>query len=218
MKILIEGASSIIRKLRLEGDPRIGEFTSPARRGLPVGSVFAADNGAFSFFDPVAFGKLLDRLERHPIKPIFVVSPDVFGDAAATFKLFQEWEPKIRSRGLPVALVLQAGQDKVPILWDRIDAIFVGGPDFHRRKPYVAEYCRKAKALGKWIHVGRVNSARRLDWAIDLGADSVDGSGISRFPSDKLPRMLRAIDRAAGRRAQGVLDFAAGNKKERIAE
>jgi hypothetical protein len=34
--------------------------------------------------------------------------------------------------------------------------------------------------MGKWVHVGRVNTAKRVrDW-VGL-ADSIDGSGISRF-------------------------------------
>jgi hypothetical protein len=34
--------------------------------------------------------------------------------------------------------------------------------------------------LGKWVHVGRVNTVARVRNWIDL-ADSIDGSGISRF-------------------------------------
>ena len=28
-----------------------------------------------------------------------------------------------------------------------------------------------------WLHIGRVNTASRLEWSVDIGADSVDGTG-----------------------------------------
>ena len=40
----------------------------------------------------------------------------------------------------------------------------------------------EAKRRGKWLHVGRVNSAKRLRYVRDvLAADSCDGSGYSKF-------------------------------------
>lgn len=36
--------------------------------------------------------------------------------------------------------------------------------------------------------MGRVNTARRLEYASALGVDSVDGSGWSRFPASMLSR------------------------------
>lgn len=45
-----------------------------------------------------------------------------------------------------------------------------------------AEQCiRAAQALGKWTHVGRVNTPSRMTRFQDLGVDSCDGTGISRF-------------------------------------
>ena len=41
--------------------------------------------------------------------------------------------------------------------------------------------------LGKWVHVGRVNTAARVRNWLGL-ADSIDGSGISRFD-----HMLEAV-------------------------
>jgi len=42
----------------------------------------------------------------------------------------------------------------------------------------------KAKRRDKWVHMGRVNSRRRIQYASDVGCDSVDGSGFVRFLRD----------------------------------
>jgi hypothetical protein len=35
--------------------------------------------------------------------------------------------------------------------------------------------------MGKWVHVGRVNTPSRFEYFEKLGADSIDGSGLARF-------------------------------------
>jgi len=50
--------------------------------------------------------------------------------------------------------------------------------------------CKVAKILNKWIHVGRVNTFSRAREWIEI-ADSVDGSGMSRF-DDRLEEVLEA--------------------------
>ena len=50
---------------------------------------------------------------------------------------------------------------------------------------------RTAKMLGKWVHVGRVNTASRVRNWIGL-ADSIDGSGISMY-DHMLEDVLRII-------------------------
>jgi len=45
-----------------------------------------------------------------------------------------------------------------------------------------------------WVHVGRVNSNRRLRLVKSYGADSVDGSGMAMFTETKLPGYLDASE------------------------
>jgi len=40
---------------------------------------------------------------------------------------------------------------------------------------------KAAQALGKWTHVGRVNTPARLEILEAWGVKSVDGSGISQY-------------------------------------
>ncbi len=52
----------------------------------------------------------------------------------------------------------------------------------------------EAKDRGKQVHVGRVNSARRLRWARDHGADSADGTYVGFGPDVNLPKVTRWLD------------------------
>ena len=38
-----------------------------------------------------------------------------------------------------------------------------------------------SKVIGKWCHVGRINTPGRLDYFEDLGADSCDGTGLAQY-------------------------------------
>jgi hypothetical protein len=82
--------------------------------------------------------------------------------------------------GLPVALVLQDGIGALPIPWSQIEAVFVGGSDNFKVSGEAFGAARAAKMLGKWVHVGRVNTSKRVQQWLGV-ADSIDGSGISQY-------------------------------------
>lgn len=140
--------------------------------GVPYG----LDNGCFKSFDLIAWGRLLCQADED--RPVFVCLPDVVGDAQRTAELFDAF--RARTQELPRALVLQDGIERVTIPWADIDAVFVGGTDRFKYSAELTRTIRTAKMLGKWVHVGRVNTPSRVrNW---LGvADSIDGSGMSRY-------------------------------------
>jgi hypothetical protein len=140
--------------------------------GIPYG----LDNGCFERFERKIWDRLLDEAESD--RPIFVTLPDIVGDAARTAELFEAF--KLRTNGLPRALVLQDGVQHVRIPWDDIDAVFVGGSDAFKYSREAVAAAKTARMLGKWVHVGRVNAAPRARNWVGL-ADSLDGSGLSRF-------------------------------------
>lgn len=117
--------------------------------------------------------------------PLFVAIPDVVGDAQRTSELFRHF--KLRTNEFVRALVLQNGIERVEIPWDDIGAVFIGGDDDFKVSPGAFRCARTAKMLGKWVHVGRVNTAKRMtNWLFDSQtgealADSIDGSGISQY-------------------------------------
>lgn len=141
--------------------------------------VFGIDNGCFKRFDESAFLALLEREReaRHLCK--FVCCPDVVGSAIRTLEIFDSYRRKLS--GWPVALVAQDGQENMPIPWHSIDAVFIGGSTEWKDGPHAAAIVRAAKILGKWVHVGRVNTPGRFEKFEALGADSIDGSGLARY-------------------------------------
>jgi len=59
-----------------------------------------------------------------------------------------------------------------------------------------------AKARGKWVHMGRVNSGKRLRYAEAIGCDSCDGTTLAGFADATLPDVLAWLREANG---QGTL-------------
>lgn len=147
------------------------------------GVPWALDNGCFATFDRPRWERLLDEADED--RPVFVTVPDVVGDAQRTSELFEHF--RRRTQELPRALVLQDGIDRVRIPWDDLAAVFIGGSDDFKVSRAAFAAARTAKMLGKWVHVGRVNTPPRLRNWIEF-ADSIDGSGISRFD-----HMLEAV-------------------------
>ena len=93
--------------------------------------------------------------------------------------IFDYWYPRLCQ--WPIALVAQNGQEDLPIPWGLISAIFIGGDDSFKDSKGAADIIRTAQAMGKWTHVGRVNDPKRWQRCLDLGVDSVDGTGIARY-------------------------------------
>lgn len=140
---------------------------------------FAIDNGSFATFEPETFKRLLERERPRRDLCRFVAVPDVVGDARRTLEVFAVWSKKLSD--WPLALVVQNGQEHLPVPWAKIDAIFIGGDTAWKLGPAAAACLKAAKALGKWVHAGRVNTPGRFEYFDKLGADSIDGTGLSRY-------------------------------------
>jgi hypothetical protein len=150
--------------------PRAGNLARPGER-------WAADNDRLKAWDEGRFLKMLRRLESWDRSLcLFVAAPDFVtmtpngpvGDARKTLDLFEDWRGEIVGRGFPVALVGQDGAEGL---------------------------AREAKRRGKWVHMGRVNSQKRLRHAYEAGCDSVDGTGYSMFPDKYLKREIPYLAR-----------------------
>lgn len=156
---------------------------------------WAIDNGAFARFDAKAFHALLAREQHHQGNCLFVTVPDVVSSARRTLEVFDRW--KDRLQGWKLALACQDGQEDLPIPWDDIGAVFIGGSTKFKVSDGAVQIIKAAQALGKWVHVGRVNDPIRWEHFDELGVDSCDGTGLARYT-----HMREAI---ANRKAQGSL-------------
>lgn len=140
---------------------------------------FGVDNGCFKKFDESAFMALLAReyARRHLCR--FVCCPDIVADSRRTIEIFDRYRSKLA--GWPIALVAQDGLEGMSIPWDAITAIFIGGSTQWKDGPHAAAIVKTGKILGKWVHIGRINTPGRFEKFEELGADSMDGSGLARF-------------------------------------
>lgn len=140
---------------------------------------FAVDNGAFSGFDGPGFERLLARHWERRELCRFVACPDVVGSARRTLEAFDHWRGRLE--GWRLALVAQDGLESLPIPWSQIDAVFIGGSTAWKLGKDAADVIRTAKICGKWVHAGRVNTPGRFEYFDELGVDSIDGTGLSRY-------------------------------------
>jgi hypothetical protein len=152
--------------------------------GLPL----AADNGAFSGFDPVAFRAMLGKVKESPLLA-WVACPDVVADAKTTISLYRQWEPELRLAGVPVAFVLQDGQEDEEL--PAADCYFIGGSTRFKLSKATRDLVWAGKERGSQVHMGRVNTRRRLEIAYTWGCDSVDGSAASRWGDRRLREFLK---------------------------
>lgn len=189
MLLLVSGATVDMRQT----DPaKVGVLFVPSDRNDPIhatGRIWGLDNGGFTDFDAAAFVQALARYRGIP-GCRFVACPDIVGNAAATLRQFETWAPMIRALGYPVALVAQDGLTVHTTPWRDLDALFIGGTTDFKLSATADELLAYAAAYGKWRHVGRVNSRRRMRhfWG---RCESIDGTGFSWFPRTRIPLALR---------------------------
>lgn len=167
-------------------------------------SLYALDNGAWTAFqrqeafDVRAFEFALEKLGRDAQ---FVVAPDIVGGGIASLRLSESWLPKLVSFGVRRLIAVQDGQteaDVSPLIGDAV-GIFVGGSTEWKLATLPA-WARLARARGAYLHVARVNSARRIRACAMAGADSFDGTSATRFAST-----VRALDLACRQLAMELL-------------
>jgi hypothetical protein len=150
--------------------PRMGQKPAP-------GQPWAADNGRFSAPEDYTDAGYLAWLAKMPREScLFATAPDVVGDAVATLELSRPMFQPIRDAGYRVALVAQDGLEDLDVPWQSFDVLFIGGTTEWKLGTDAAQLANEAKARGKWVHMGRVNSLRRMVYAESIGCDSADGT------------------------------------------
>jgi hypothetical protein len=176
----------------------LGCIETPLQGNRPVpGAVWCADNSCFgrSYPGDEAWFAWLQRHAHRASSCLFAVAPDVVGDAAATLTRSAPWLPKIRELGYPAAFVAQDGLEHLEVPWDSFDVLFIGGSTWWKLSLHARQLVAEAKARGKWVHMGRVNSYKRLAYADAIGCDSADGTYITFGPDLNLPKMLTNLRR-----------------------
>jgi len=170
--------------------------------GAGVGTIhlhktkWAADNGCFKNPDLNVdhYLQWLSRLRKYQRTCLFATAPDVVGNAGATWSRSEPVLPQIRALGFPAALVAQDGFEHQAIRWCDFDVLFIGGTTEWKLSAGAFNVVLEAKRRGHLVHMGRVNSRRRLRIAKLAGCDSADGTLLVYRPDLYLERMQRWLD------------------------
>lgn len=146
----------------------------------------AADNGQWSErentdapFNADRFNRFLDWLGD---RATFIVLPDIVCGGLASLDLSLTWLAKLRGHSSILLIPVQNGmtpQIIAPFLSDRV-GIFVGG-DTEWKEATLGEWGQLAADAGCLVHVGRVNTVRRIRLCQTAGVHSIDGSSVTRF-------------------------------------
>jgi hypothetical protein len=148
-------------------DKDFGILATPGMYGIPSGikdgMKWAADNQAFTKgFNPDKFFPWLEKMSEYKSTCLFVVCPDVVGNAVETLSLFQQYQSSFG--GWPVAFVAQDGMENLEFpasqLWQ---CLFIGGSTVWKMSAAAIDCIHRAQSIGKHIHIGRVNWLRRYE-------------------------------------------------------
>lgn len=174
-------------------------MTTPSQGNrVPERSFYACDNGKFGKGWPGArawWAWLQTTVERYDsARCMFATAPDVVGQAEATLTESLPWLPMIRSLGVPAAFVAQDGAEADLVPWGQFDVLFLGGSTAWKVGPAARELAAAGRARGLPVHMGRVNSGRRLKLAADFGCTSVDGTFLAFGPDQNLRRLQQWFD------------------------
>ena len=161
----------------------------PGKNGQP-GTAYPGDEHYIGLLHDLADAEAADPCDPDSRWCLFAAAPDVVGDAAATLHRSQRMLDWIRYAGFPAALVAQDGLENLTVPWDDLDALFIGGSTSWKLGAAARELAAEANRRGKWVHMGRVNSLKRLRYADAIGCDSADGTYLTYAPDANLPRLL----------------------------
>jgi hypothetical protein len=137
---------------------------------------YALDNGRFiawknkAEWDRVAYTKLLQWAFEVDRSPLWALVPDVVADKEGTLEEWQYWYPRLRGFPWPIAFAVQDGMEPEDVP-STAQVIFIGGSTEFKMKA-IRPFC---EAFPR-VHVGRVNTLKRLIYCYRAGVESVDGT------------------------------------------
>ena len=167
-------------------DHRFGILTAPNHTGVPIGIQKGMDwAGDIGCLDGPSFVKridldatyrwLTDEMSPYWWQCLFIAGSDMVGGAKRTLEAFEQFS--IRLGGWPLAYCAQDGQEDLPFPSQAWEVLFVGGTTEWKLSEACYSVIQRAQALGKRIHIGRVNWWKRYahframpgseDWTCD---------------------------------------------------
>lgn len=157
---------------------------------------YALDNGAWTAFqqgvafDEDAFRGLLDALGEGAD---WIVLPDIVEGGMASLDYSLSWLDRVPGHRL---LAVQDGMTAVDVrnlLGPKV-GLFVGGSTEWKLRT-MRQWGSLARDVGCYLHVGRVNSKKRIALCAEAGAHSFDGTSATRF-SKTIPSLTAATNQS----------------------
>ncbi len=203
MRLMLDQSLNQIHRLRDETGLEILQLRTPLTQYKSGYVKYGLDNGAFTLFKTRTFTRMAEAAVDDS-RCLWIAIPDYPYCAYSTIGLFRHWKHVIKRKR---AFVLQNDIDRYASLipWDEIVAVFVGGDDDFKESAAAVELAKEARDRGKWVHVGRVNTVRRLDFW-EPYADSIDGSGIARFDHMRDP-VIKYLQITKNNTQTGLKDY-----------
>ena len=179
---------------------KVGHLFSPGGQRGPLEFMpFALDNGVYALgdrWDESNWIKLLDWALISGQSPLWNLVPDSVADRAATLEKWTKYSELAASYQWPLAFAVQDGMVPCDVP-DRAEVIFLGGSTewkWQTVKLWCAHFAR--------VHVGRVNTYRRLWECHEAGAESVDGTGWMRGNQRQYRGLLAYLEESTGARVR----------------
>lgn len=179
-----------------------GVMISPTGCGLDTDgfSRVALDNGAWTFFqkglpfDETLFRKTLEHV-GHRVD--WCVAPDIVCGGDESLALSMRWLPRCLDECQQVLIAVQNGMEPHQfehIVGPRI-GVFVGG-DTRWKEDTMADWGGLGLRTGCTVHVGRVNTMRRIALCNAARVSSFDGTSASKY-NVTLPKLDNARKQSA---------------------
>lgn len=170
-------------------------FSQRSTKASPYQWSWAADNGCFAErWDENVWVSWLKSF-GNPKDALFATVPDVVADHDKTVERWNHYYKTVADLGYKPAFVLQDGAEEATIPWETMGCLFIGGTTEFKLSNTAKEMCRKAKSLSIWVHMGRVNSFKRMLLAKQWGVDSVDGTYLAFGPDKNTPKLINIVNK-----------------------
>lgn len=151
----------------------------------PEGFAYALDNGAWTAYQkgrPFDARRFEIALRKLGAGADWAVMPDIVAGGLPSLELSLSWMRRVLDESPMALLAVQDGitpDDVRSLLGSRV-GIFVGGSTAWKLRT-MGVWGALGLELGCWVHVGRVNSARRIRACSLAHATSFDGTSPTRY-------------------------------------
>ena len=180
--------------------PDVGTVYQPGSWRPPQGP-YALDNGAYAawnksrrVWDQQMQEQWLLALNKLPPDnpPVWVLLPDAVADWPKTVELAGIYLPIVRQRGFNVAIALQDGCSFEQVMEYKPAWVFVAGST-QWKEDNIGNACTFFHAREINVHVGRVNTRRRMRICQAAAVDSCDGTCLNKYRNANLTLLAETL-------------------------